>query len=110
MENRWSDRRDLKLEVDMFLDDEHMLSCQSRNVGLGGAYLNMTSTDDVVKDSNVRLVFHLSDGIEETKHALSARVVRIVDGGVGLKFNEFDTGVFRTLHQLMTYKESNAIH
>ena len=110
MENRWSDRRDLNLEVDMFLNDEYKLSCQSHNIGLGGAYLKVTSTVDIVKDSNVRLVFHLSDGFEETKHALTAQVVRIVDGGVGLKFSEFDTGVFRTLHQLMTYKENNAIH
>ena len=110
MENRWSDRRDLSLEVDMYINDEQKLKCQSRNIGLGGAYLKVASTANVQKDANVRLVFYFSDGVEEIKHALSARVVRIVDGGVGLKFNEFDTGVFRTLQQLMTFKSNNAIH
>jgi len=44
MENRWSDRRELQLDVDIFRDGAKVCSCQSRDVGLGGAFLHVESS------------------------------------------------------------------
>jgi len=110
MENRWSDRRELRLIVDLFADGGHKVSCLSHNIGLGGAFLSMESTENLSKDAGVTLEFHLMEDAEKSTHTLNARVVRICDRGVGLKFNEFDTGVFRTLQKLMTCKENYVVH
>jgi len=110
MENRWSDRRELRLVVDLFVDGGQKVSCLSQNIGLGGAFLSMGSTDTLSKDAGVKLVFYLMDGPEKSTHTLNARVVRICSGGVGLKFKEFDTGVFRTLQKLMTCEENYVVH
>ena len=53
---------------------------------------------------DVELIFHLLSGPREVKHSLRARVVRIGDGGAGLRFHEFDTSVFRSLQEIMSYK------
>ena len=113
MENRWSDRRDLCLGVDIMHHGEKLTSCQSRDVGLGGAFLDLEdvySQKLLQQDSDVELVFHLFDGQEETKHALRARIIRLDDDGVGLKFHEFDTGVFRSLQEIMSYHGAEQVH
>lgn len=113
MENRWSDRRDLRLGVDIVRQGEKLATCRSRDVGLGGAYLE--NIDDnaqkqLRKDADVELVFHLYDGSQETKHTLHARIVRQDSDGIGLKFHEFDTGVFRSLQEIMGYHGTEQIH
>jgi hypothetical protein len=112
MENRWSDRRDLTLGVDVIHHGEKLLTCNSRDVGLGGTCLDVDKEAQVrlKKDSDVELVFHLKEGQQETRHTLHARVVRIDPNGIGLKFNEFDTGVFRSLQEIMGYHGADRIH
>jgi hypothetical protein len=110
MENRWSDRRDLFLGVDVNFGSDKFVVCKSRDVGLGGVFLNVNSTDEFRLDSSVELVFHLFDGSQETKYVLRARVVRIARDGIGLKFHDFDTSVFRALQQLMCYRGIEAVH
>jgi len=110
MENRWSDRRELCLVVDLFFDNGQRLPCQSKDIGLGGTFLSIDSTAGLSKDTSVKLVFYLMEGPEKTSHALDARVVRTCSSGVGLRFKEFETGVFRTLKKVMTCKESYIIH
>lgn len=109
MENRWSDRRELQLDVEVFRDGTKICSCQSRDVGLGGAFLNLESSNAFGEDDNIELVFHLISGQSPIKHNLHARVVRITNDGVGLKFHDFDTGVFRTLQEIMSYKTPGAV-
>lgn len=112
MENRWSDRRDLALGVDVVQHGEKLLTCHSRDVGLGGTCLDVSeeARTRLKKDTDVELVFHLQEGQQETKHTLHARVVRIDSHGIGLKFNEFDTGVFRSLQEIMGYHGTDKIH
>jgi len=104
MENRWSDRRDLRLDVDVFRNGEKICTCQSKDVCLGGAFLKLQPEHPIGLDDNVDLVFHLISEQTPIKHSLHARVVRVTNEGVGLKFHEFDTGVFRSLQQIMSYK------
>ena len=104
MENRWSDRRELQLDVEVFRDGTKVCSCQSKDVGLGGAFLDMQSCESLNEDENIELVFHLMTEHSPIKHNLHAKVVRITDSGVGLKYHEFDTSVFRSLQEIMSYK------
>ena len=115
MENRWSDRRELRLDVEVFRDGTKICSCQSKDVGLGGAFLDLESThssdqEALGRDENIELVFHLISGQTPVKHNLHARIVRITDNGIGLKFHEFDTGVFRSLQEIMSYKALEEVH
>jgi hypothetical protein len=110
MENRWSDRRQLRLNVDVFRDGQKVCTCQSRDVGLGGAFLDMNETAAMTPEDNIELVVHLLSGQTPIKHSLPARIVRVTDEGVGLKFHEFDTSVFRSLQEIMSYKQLDQTH
>jgi len=113
MDNRWSNRKDLDISVDIYHHGDKLATGRSRDVGLGGAYLDSVELNhDLHIDNQVELVFHLMEGSNEVKYALHARVVRIDEDGIGLKFHDFDTGVFRSLQQIMAYKykEAEAIH
>jgi hypothetical protein len=110
MENRWSDRRELRLDVDVLRDGEKVCSCQSRDVGLGGTFLDLEPAHSMGQDENVELVFHLSSAEGQVKHSLNARIVRVTEEGIGLKFHEFDTSVFRSLQEIMSYKQSDQVH
>jgi len=113
MEKRWSERKQLCVGVDVYLNGDLLNSGRSSDIGLGGTFLGIDSVAGMDKDANVELVFHLlSDeaGEEGIRHKISARVVRIVDAGVGLKFCDcdFDTGVFRSLQEIMAYQSHNS--
>jgi len=111
MDNRWSNRKDLDISVDIYYHGNKLATGRSRDVGLGGTYLDSLSLNQNLSlDSHVELIFHLIEGASDVKYALHARVVRIDEGGVGLKFRDFDTGVFRSLQQIMTYKMAEAVH
>lgn len=111
MDNRWSNRKDLEVGVDIYQQGDKLASGISKDIGLGGAYLEGVRTDrDVNIDTDVELVFHLVDGSYDVKYTVHARVVRVDEDGIGLKFQDFDTGVFRSLQQIMTYKTAAAFH
>ena len=104
MEKRWSERKDLNVGVDIYQQGELLVSCFSKDIGLGGAFLGADSSCGVSKDSDVELVFRLNASERGTKHKIHAKVTRISDQGVGFKFCDFDTGVFRSLQEIMSYK------
>jgi hypothetical protein len=110
MENRWSGRRQLRLNVDVFRNGQKVCSCTSRDVGLGGAFLDMEQTHAMTQDDNIELVVHLLSGQTPIKHSLPARIVRVTGEGVGLKFQAFDTSVFRSLQEIMSYRQPDQIH
>ncbi|MFV2057911.1 MAG: hypothetical protein ACC707_15705 [Thiohalomonadales bacterium] len=121
MENRWSERKWLELGVEVFKAGDKLLDCVSRDIGLGGTYLTF---DDgsvpaealskdysglkngaiIDTDTDVEIVFHANDGASATKYYLHAKVIRVTESGLGLKFHDFDTSVFRSLQELLNYK------
>ena len=115
MENRWSDRRGLELGVEVFQAGDKLMSCRCKDIGLGGTYLSvdmlaMADASMINTNSDVELVFHIDDGAAATKYYLHAKVVRISNSGMGLKFHDFDTSVFRALQELINYKQKQAVH
>ena len=109
MEKRWSERKELSVGVDVYQQGELLASCFSINIGLGGAFLGADSLVDVSEESDVELIFRLASSDRGTRHSINARVSRVSDQGVGFKFRDFDTGVFRSLQEIMSYKENAAI-
>jgi hypothetical protein len=107
MEKRWSERRRLQVGVEVYRQGELLGSCSSHDIGLGGTFLESTCAENMSKDAEVDLVFLLeSEGVNK-RHNVHAKVTRVTDNGIGLKFCGFDTGVFRSLQELMAYAKTN---
>lgn len=106
MEKRWSERKELSVGVDIYQQGELLNSCFSRDIGLGGTFLGTESVLPMYEDSDVELVFHLESEGQSSLHKINARVTRISEEGIGFKFRDFDTGVFRSLQEIMSYKTS----
>jgi len=104
MEKRWSERKSLSVGVDVYQHGELLGSCISRDFGLGGTFLGTDSSLKMNKDADVELVFHLASPEHSSRHKINARVTRVSDQGTGFKFCNFDTGVFRSLQEIMSYK------
>ena len=104
MEKRWSERRELQLGVDVYYADKLLGTCLSHDIGLGGTYLDLDGAFALPRDEDVDLIFSLQNNDHWTRHKITARVTRLGERGAGLKFCEFDTGVFRSLQEIMSYK------
>ena len=110
MEKRWSERKELRVAVDVYRQGELLGSCFSHDIGLGGTFLGMDTSFDMRKDADVELIFRLVTDDQSTRHKLHARVTRVSDEGVGFKFCDFDTGVFRSLQEIMAYRRQTKTH
>jgi hypothetical protein len=108
MEKRWSERKELSVGVDIYQQGELLASCFSKDIGLGGTFLGADSACGVKKESDVELIFRLATSESDTKHKINAKVTRVSDQGLGFKFCNFDTGVFRSLQEIMSYKTDSS--
>lgn len=106
MDKRWSDRRDLQLGVEIRVSGELLANCSSQNIGLGGACLQFERDPELKLDQDVDLVFHVPSGARSTKYAIQSKVVWIDRQAAGLKFQDYNTSVFRSLQELIHYKAS----
>ena len=107
MEQRWSTRTPVKLDVDMAYDDKELEDCSTRDIGMGGVFLEAGSSLPSV-DTMVELVFKVGPSDKRTKHKIKAKVVRVADDGVGLMFRDFDAGSFRALQEVLRYTQGAA--
>lgn len=99
-DRRWSQRRNVALDVDIFMDGAKFGTCQTLDVGLGGVFLQLSETRPA-RDVDVDLMFYVGKGQQATKHRLRARAVRDTGQGVGFMFKDFDTISFRALQEIM---------
>jgi len=106
MEKRWSERKELEVNVDVYQRGALLGSCHSFDIGLGGTFLSTDEALSIHKDEDVDLIFRLLTDGQGTKHSVHARVTRVTTGGVGFKCCNFDTGVFRSLQEIMSYKRA----
>lgn len=107
MEKRWSERKRLCVGVDVYLRGDLLNQARSADIGLGGTFLSVEPQPALYKDIDVELVFRLAadeSGEETIRHKINARVVRSNEQGVGFKFCNFDTTVFRSLQEIMAYQ------
>jgi len=108
-DNRWSDRRELHLNVEIFRSGVKLCNCTSQDFGLGGTrlQLNDSDCDSFGGQQDVELIFHVPNGEHQTRYTLQSKLVWCEANNAGLKFQEFNTSVFRSLQELMNYKFSN---
>jgi len=100
MEQRWSGRTTAGLEVDLIWQEE-AIRCRTRDIGLGGLYLEGPSQQLPLPGARVELHFRLRREME--CHRFSAQVVRVGEGGIGLMFCALDAAGFRALQEIIHY-------
>lgn len=102
IENRWSQRRKVSLAVDVIDADAHLEHCRTRDVGLGGVFVEISAERQPAENAEVELLFKLIGKDQRlVQHRLRAKVVRATAEGIGLMFRGFDTSSFRSLQELM---------
>ena len=101
VEQRWSQRRDVSLGVDVLQNGEIVASCQSKDVGLGGVFIQSDSPN-LFANGDYELCFSLGQK-DMAKQKLKAKIVRVSHGGFGFMFKDFDTNSFRALQEIMRY-------
>lgn len=109
MEQRWSTRSRIALDVDVFYEGAERKGCRTRDIGLGGVFLEI-GKEAPPKDAMVELTFRLGKGTETSEHKIMAKVVRVTHDGVGLMFRDFDARAFRSLKELIHYTQGNSVH
>jgi len=107
IEQRWSQRRTVSLDVDVFNGENLVANCRTRDVGLGGVFLEVADAT-LDTDDEVDLFFTLGGKKQVFRYKLKAKVVRMMSEGVGLMFKDFDTNSFRSLQEIMRYSATNA--
>ncbi|MDH5547234.1 MAG: PilZ domain-containing protein [Gammaproteobacteria bacterium] len=106
IENRWSQRRPLSMQVEVLSGGVKLAQGQARDVGLGGVFLFLDLEQQPSGEIDVELLFDTgSNGESRHKHKLRARIVRHSAEGIGLMFRDFDTSSFRALQEVMRYTD-----
>jgi hypothetical protein len=103
-ERRWTERTAINVPVDLVCAGKQHGEYQTRDVGLGGVFVEMSREMELAANTSVEVTFKLGAGSRLTKHRINARVVRIAEGGVGMMFRDFDAGAFRSLQEVLRYK------
>ena len=109
MEQRWSTRTRARLEIDLSCQGMANKRCYTRDIGLGGVFLELGQNAAPPRDSIVELVFNFDHGTVTGSHRIRGKVVRVVEDGVGLMFRDFDANAFRSLRELINYCQSNTV-
>jgi hypothetical protein len=100
MDKRWAVRRPLKINVDLRYRDMEVMNCQTRDVSLNGAFVELEQLQPAV-DTAVDLVFRLGGTGQYTKYKVPSKVARATGEGIGVMFDEMDISSFRTLRQVL---------
>ncbi|MBI2778293.1 MAG: PilZ domain-containing protein [Gammaproteobacteria bacterium] len=105
MERRWTARAPIYLDVGLFFQGKEISVCKTRDIGLGGVFLE-SAQPLLPKEAQVELIFMLGSGAQRIKHKIRAKVARLAEEGMGLVFRDFDATAFRSLQEVMRHKES----
>jgi hypothetical protein len=109
MERRWTERTPINVPVDLSYAGMQSGECRTRDIGLGGVFVEIPGAANLAQETPVELTFKLGSGADVTKHRIHARVVRVAADGVGMMFRDFDAGAFRSLQEVLRYKQGEVI-
>lgn len=109
MERRWTERTPIDVPVDLSYAGMQTGECRTRDIGLGGVFVEIPGAANLAQETSVELTFKLGSGADVTKHRIHARVVRVTADGVGMMFRDFDAGAFRSLQEVLRYKQGEVI-
>ena len=105
MERRWTERTPIDVAVDLAYAGTLAGEYRTRDIGLGGVFIEVPELRDLTAETPVELIFKLGSGERLTKHRINARVVRVNRDGVGMMFRDFDASAFRSLQEVLRYKQ-----
>ena len=106
MERRWTERTSINVPVDLSYTGVQTEECRTRDIGLGGVFVELPKTVNLAAETPVELTFKLGSGPQLTKHRINARVVRVSGDGVGMMFRDFDAIAFRSLQEVLLYNQN----
>jgi len=105
MERRWTERTPINVAVDVAYAGKQAGEYRTRDIGLGGVFVELPEETDIAAETPVELIFKLGSGVYLTKHRINARVVRVTSDGLGMMFRDFDATAFRSLQEVLRFKE-----
>ena len=100
MEKRWAARRPVKISVDLRYKDMEVVNCQTRDISLNGAFIEVHQLQPTV-DAPIDLIFRLGDPGRYTKYKVPGKVARATGEGIGVMFEELDISSFRSLREII---------
>ena len=94
LEHRWSSRKEISLDVNLYYPPVGMINGTTRNISLEGMFVD-THGIDIPRQARLEVAFRTQHGNREKVHRLPAYVVHGSEGGVGLMlqhvcYHEFD--------------------
>lgn len=104
IERRWAKRSYLGVDVDVYCQGIMIDGYKTRDLCLGGVFLESPRRFPG-QDNRVELIFNLGAGVQHTKYKIRAKVVRQASDGIGLAFTDLNSAAFRSLRELMRYRE-----
>jgi PilZ domain len=106
MERRWTERTSINVPVDLSYAGVQTEECRTRDIGLGGVFVELPKEVNLAAETSVELTFKLGAAPQLTKHRINARVVRVTEDGVGMMFRDFDAIAFRSLQEVLLYNQN----
>lgn len=110
MERRWTERTLINVPVDLSYAGMQSGEYRTRDIGLGGVFVELPKEVTLAEETPVELTFKLGRGDNLTKHRINARVVRVSRDGVGMMFRDFDAIAFRSLQEVLLYNQNPMIN
>ncbi len=105
MENRWSIRKPVSLEVELYYQGKPCACCKTRDIGLGGMFLELRDST-IPRYGKVELDVEVECGGVRRQHRFTATVVHSSDQGLGVMFQEFSIADFRILQEVLRLSPS----
>ena len=97
MENRWSRRKDLLLDVAVYSSGQPLGFCHAINIGLGGLQMDVGSMS-FTADTQLDLEFRLSRSGQELEFRVCAAVMHLSGNLIGVRFLKVKPDLFHTIH------------
>lgn len=107
-EVRWSVRKPLNLDVDLYFKGYEYTGCRTRDIGLGGLFVEFKRAD-IPQDAEVQIVIRLFKDGNKKIHKFRTTVAHASERGYGLAFQDFDIVSFRMLQDILQLKSPNRV-
>lgn len=97
MENRWSRRKNLLLDVAVFSSGQPLGFCRAVNIGLGGLQMDVGAMS-FSADTQLDLEFRLTEADQELEFRVCAVVMHLSGNLIGVRFLKIKPDLFHTIH------------
>lgn len=101
MNHRWSMRKSLVLDVDLVVGDGECRRGRTRNVSLGGLFVECEPVSTVDRYTPVEMRVKLAEGESADGYRLKGEVRHSSDQGIGVAFRDFTIDDMRALQQVL---------